>query len=1767
MLFLLCGRYPLYSFESSLLSDYYRILNYPVIFPYYYDFANIEKPFNFTSSLFERDLNNYVKEYSSNYNLHNDYNGESNVNINGQIELNLSYGKAFSLKKGGIVGLGTEGINSGIKYDLIEKIIMQGSIYDRLFVDFNYDSTRSEKGISEEKNVYSVEYRGKNNEFVKSISIGNKYFKIQDSRYVPIDDGNQDSFALRFIGGRGDLTLEGLLRYDVSYKGEKHFSGFKRDVNSKQRDVEYVKGLYFFIPDKQINDKSLKIYRTTLLSPDIVVDNKNFKLLIRNVDFSFDNTNGFISLSEPLKENEELIVYYEKNGNSVGSSTLGIEAIIDTDGLRKNFNQNDFPDYFDSTKTYLYLKKKNFNSYWERMNIYQLEDFEGENIYNLKIEVYYTSNGGLNSYYNDLLSNYNFNPDSKTIAFNFYDSVGFYPRPFPGEKPYDPTLAPYSPGDPRNPFDPDNPIYGGINYPDIDNSIITLNISYSYYSNSFFLDFNLIPGSIEVYIDGTKIDKDEFNIDYQLGIIDFKEGVIKPSSKVDIYYRYSGFGGGNKGLLMALGFIYNNGPFYLHNLTSYRYPVGTVGASQVGTESPSSFINSTSIEYRIGKDNISELEDKRSNGFYLDIKGEAAISITNPSAKGLAIVADMESGENQYSVDLSDNNWMISTISKILSNTPYNLSFSGRGMVYYKNYYEKHALSDDELHTIDWSIPEDQVFDYSKKAGPYNTSDSPPEGEKKSLVFDYKMSKGSENPFISAVVPLKNCNLSGFNRFNILFKAIDIKGSVRIYVELLSAYNEDLNGNGAIDGEKSINDYGFKITPVGGTETVIGSDRYGKSNGRIDSEDINHNNILDTTENGVVIGDEINSYIYKIDSNISDFITVSANINNLIESNESVFQNPEAVRITIVPDSSQIIGGYLNTEVTGKIIINKIWFSGSEIKNNNPDYLNISEISIAESSDFRENSFSKRYPDIYDNLHGDSFYREKSGHIEKTLDVKLIKQLDAGSKISISRDFYSTVDFLKYKRLKIYFYLPAKLPQDLNIDLLILSSNQEYMEADFHSGLLSLGWNELTVKLDDPYTVSINGNESGRLESNGYLNVLKRVSKIELGFANNGTNPIDFFELWTDEWHLSDSRNYFDKAFYINTKTGYIGDIISLSGYPVLSNPELQVEAERKEGFLEGSFSSVTNTYSTNMNINIARYFNTGLDLKYSKTEDFREKDNVYSVFSPGENSRIVKNYFSFNLNKVFIPGFYHFFERTVSEEKQLYVTKDNFNFKEVNGYLESMGLEESIKLPLNGLQKYSYIRNWNYQREKTGNFNNFNSKSFVDDASLEQIHSINIGFMPEKWNADLILSRDEVFVGNQIAHYDSWADSYLYKVKTFFSPPYRSLSDATLYMRNDKGKFNFSLLSYKRVGFDIELNSYCNQSNYFHDQKLRDFEMSHSIYISFPFYFFGSNLSVVPSIYRLFNGKYDGLAFMKREEEILIENLKPLLRPPLFYISPFKGLGRVKDYDVVDYYKNSSYINGNSKNELYNKYSITLDIAEKKWFLFDTFNLWIDGDTVRDGNSYVQTRGIGFGMKKSFIQREKNYFDKSTNLTLEYKNEKNYLTKIVLNEGEIGISVKRLKKKDVGIIIDEKIKLSSENQRLNDSSFYLVPGDNEYEVEVPEKPDRLTINNDINFNYLWEYKNMNIPLINGPLKNIETIRLENIYTFVNRKKSESFSNVPFRITFKHISTYSVTNTIDFSAYIKIIGGIEERVIPPIVTGNILPSVGLEIGVSTKIIF
>ena len=577
------------------------------------------------------------------------------------IELSLGYGFGAPGDSGFWLDAGSGAITQGvITDDLIKRVFIQRELAERIFLDLDYDSDR-QGGFFEGENVYSLQYQGLEDEFLQEISVGNRHLSIPGTRLIPIDSGNASSYAVRTSMGTERLQIQGLARYSQALSGKKRFRGSSQLVETELFDVSYVKRRFFFLPDRGIDENSLRLYRSSEVPADRTIDGKYFELLVRAQDYRFDNSTGWIYLNRTLGDEDELLVHYTDGTLEVGDPLLGTGSIINEEGERVDFNATDFPEYFDSSGTYLYLAKEilrnedgditaGFNSYWEIKSAYYLpEVYTGMYPEQVRIQLFLTDTGERNDNYDSLLDSYVIDSAYGALVFTFNDGTEFYPRPFPAEQPYDPVppAPPYPDDDPRNPFDPDHPIYGSTDDPETEDSVNTLQIRYVVDQDSFFLDFDIVEGSVRVSVDGQPLGSAYYTVDYYSGTIAFDEGVIGPTSDIEVTYRYSPLLGGNQELLLALGIDYQLEWLQLRNLTTFSYPLEPPAAPQLGDERESVLGNSTDVSMSLGA-----LPGEQ--GWTARLDAGAAVAISNSNSRKRAVVADMEEiGLTVYSGDVT----------------------------------------------------------------------------------------------------------------------------------------------------------------------------------------------------------------------------------------------------------------------------------------------------------------------------------------------------------------------------------------------------------------------------------------------------------------------------------------------------------------------------------------------------------------------------------------------------------------------------------------------------------------------------------------------------------------------------------------------------------------------------------------------------------------------------------------------------------------------------------------------------------------------------------------------------------------------------------------------------------------------------------------------------------------------------------------------------------------------------------------------------------
>jgi hypothetical protein len=378
--------------------------------------------------------------------------------------LGLGWGETMPLTQGFPVGLGIQDITKGpIIAELIRQVSIHRLLTDNFRVDIDHDSSRVQEGqLFGGANTYSLSWMGDEFTALKEISVGNLRRAMPGSLLLPVDAGTSESFAAHAAAEAGPVRLEALVRYGASLEGRRTFRGTRERFEIDLLEVGYVRARFFLLPDQGIDAASIRVARSSSTG-ELSIDGRPYTLLQPGLDYRLDNSAGRLTVSRPLSQLEELCVSYTRAGLPVGSPGLGTNAIIDAAGSRATFTRAAFPEYFAPPVDgeWLYLRRQGLASYWEMRNAFALDDLEeGRVPEQLSVRILRTATLAPNEEYADLERSVAVDAAAGVVLFEFTDSTGFHPRPFPGEKPFEPPLTAAN-----NPYDTANPIYGGLSYP------------------------------------------------------------------------------------------------------------------------------------------------------------------------------------------------------------------------------------------------------------------------------------------------------------------------------------------------------------------------------------------------------------------------------------------------------------------------------------------------------------------------------------------------------------------------------------------------------------------------------------------------------------------------------------------------------------------------------------------------------------------------------------------------------------------------------------------------------------------------------------------------------------------------------------------------------------------------------------------------------------------------------------------------------------------------------------------------------------------------------------------------------------------------------------------------------------------------------------------------------------------------------------------------------------------------------------------------------
>ncbi|MCK4925650.1 MAG: hypothetical protein KAS61_11785, partial [Spirochaetes bacterium] len=523
-------------------------------------------------------------------------------------------------------------------------------------------------------------------------------------------------------------------------------------------------------------------------------------------------------------------------------------------------------------------------------------------------------------------------------------------------------------------------------------------------------------------------------------------------------------------------------------------------------------------------------------------------------------------------------------------------------------------------------------------------------------------------------------------------------------------------------------------------------------------------------------------------------------------------------------------------DVTGKLVFKRIWFSGSSLVNESKDYLNISEVSVDEDLEVRDNALSLHFPDLYDELHGDASYRSRNDLVEKVLkvffDPTAMTQLAQGEAAKVARRFAIPADISFYSDYSMFLYLPESetIPANMDFTLSFVSSQGENLQTVIPGSQFTQDdfWYRIDVQLKSPYTVRLNDQNLGSMEKAGDLRILNRLAEIQFGFYANGGDVTQPLEIWLDEWFVRDSEGYFDTAFIMEGTFGYKGDVLSVAEFPLIGNPSLMLGFERQEGNFYNNTDERNDRLYTGMDIDLLKVLGTEVYLSREDVTTIRNEEDLPGDLSTDDYRTQQSHALELAFENEYIPSLRHSYDRYVTNSKDIDLNPTDYQHHDQTAYDESLLFSEQVDFPFGLSQAYTFNRFWLY----TDTYETIPSQSpdptQEQDAAVDQQDRFDLSF---SWNSNYIatyLLRNKQYTGLSVPEAESWGSAYINRLSTLFTPVGETIENGTLASTTDGYGLDISIPLMKIVGFNLIFDTDFSQKNFSFDEADRDTVYNH---------------------------------------------------------------------------------------------------------------------------------------------------------------------------------------------------------------------------------------------------------------------------------------------------------------------------------------------------
>jgi len=1145
---------------------------------------------------------------------------ETKIYASGDITFGISYGTVRKIPD--LTTPISSFINENLNVQQDMKIRSTSKIGNKVNVDIEFDQKSainrfnvSYKEPEPQPQIQTISTNTTNNQipkkqpFVKELTFGDVTFTKVGSKYVNYTAISSSAQGIKFVGGNDKFSIEAIGTLSTSIPTKKEFTGTKSLTERQIKDIDYIKRKYFKLPDTKIDNSSLQLFvSTTTTTPDIYIDGIPFRRLIEGNEFIFDNFDNEIELKNSIDRNTYLAVFYTHDG--------GQPMTISTNIYKGSGSDN---------KTYLYLFNPSIGySPYEMKNIYSLGSFNINLSQTFEIKVYKTTDPNISAPLQFTEKDFEIVPQKGIIKFkNLY--------------PFTNLVVDF---------------YSLNRDPTSDDSTYTMDIKFFENITSYQLDFDIVEGSEEVKINQVTIPKDKYTIYYPIGRIFFNDPtLINEGDKIEISYEYKPLLGGPQKISLGTISEYHFTDYFSTTFSLAFWSSQTTGTAPKIISSPPiiGFIGGI-----INKFDIKRLLGINDKNFDSKLNIEYGFSVANPNSFGAAIIEDFDSGKKSYLLSEDEEKWYLSS-----PDTNIGCYQTNRGILYYKDYRQYGANESFTLMSYTWNIPSEQMLPYSQKPGPYlvaggrlNPSDFPNVSQT-SLVLDYDFSEGTWAGIVLPISP-SGIDLSDIEEIIIWYKLQMDNNNLNNYddnntntLELnfeLGQFSEDLDGDGVLDQEVSTSQDGFEFNnPMDGSViTRIGGGRKGDGNGKIDSEDLNKNGKLDTTESFVSFSSNLSG---------SGWQQIVIPVSSLSESQSQILSKVQQVRI-IIKKLQGTKGRILFDEIQIKSRTSRI-YKVDGIKLYTPYQISASTISVYDSPLYQKNRFfniegtsieDKERAQEYSYLHGTGTLSvseaksidEASLRVQYNLSNTIINTnflpYSGGREATVIINSDISQNYSHYSKLIIYTFIPTVNDigvsiksngdtfNDENIVIRFGSKEDNYFEWIVPmSKLKKDSWNRLEIRIKENGKLIINDDIYSTVEMNvSKFPSWRDITFMELGVRVNesSTEPINTGEVWFNEIYLTGVNWESSSAINSDFSLNYSGNILKINGFPLLSNLYSTFSAENIfPNFMGNGGKEAINKFNLSFysSLNLLKYLN--INNYFSTSKENTSDDPTLPVY------------------------------------------------------------------------------------------------------------------------------------------------------------------------------------------------------------------------------------------------------------------------------------------------------------------------------------------------------------------------------------------------------------------------------------------------------------------------------------------------------------------------------------------------------------------------